>query len=136
MIYGTDTITNKSDRNNVTRSTWHKEKVRPKGITRETKAPDTSQTGSKIRPKLGRGRAGIRCKKSQSVADITATESQSHKISTIQNVTKDNTNFPVPKQLITNETETITRKKIQGKIGSNLSTQTQFIDLHQGKQII
>ena len=41
--------------------------------------------------------------------------SKSHKISTIQNVAKDNTNFPVPEQLITNEMETITRKKIQGK---------------------
>ena len=69
----------------------------------------------KISPKLGRGKAGIRCKKSQPVADITATVSKSHKILTIQNVTKDNMNFPVPKQLITNETETITRKKIQGK---------------------
>ena len=70
----------------------------------------------KIRSKLGRGRAGIRCKKPQPVVvDITATASKSHKKPTIQNVTKDNTNFPVPKQLITNETETITRKKIQGK---------------------
>ena len=30
----------------------------------------------KIRPKLGKGRAGIRHKKSQSVVDITATESE------------------------------------------------------------
>ena len=51
----------------------------------------------KIRPKLGRGRAGIRHKIPQSVVvDITTTESKSHKIPTIQNVTKDNTNFPVP----------------------------------------
>ena len=41
--------------------------------------------------------------------------SKSHKTPTVQNITKDNTNFPVPEQLITNETETITRKKIQGK---------------------
>ena len=41
--------------------------------------------------------------------------SKSCKIPTIQNVTKDNMNFPVPKQLITNKTETITRKKIQGE---------------------
>ena len=32
---------------------------------------------AKIRPKLGRGRAGIRCKKPQPVADITATVSKS-----------------------------------------------------------
>ena len=69
----------------------------------------------KIRPKLGKGRAGIRCKKTQHVADITATASKSHKIPTIQNVTKDNMDFPVPKELITNETETITREKIKGK---------------------
>ena len=70
----------------------------------------------KIRPKLGRDRAGIRHKTPQPVVvDITATVSKSHKIPTIQNVTKDNTNFPVPEQLITNETETITRKQIQGK---------------------
>ena len=42
----------------------------------------------KIRPKLGRGRAGIRCKKTQPVADITATVSKSCKAPTIQNVTK------------------------------------------------
>ena len=41
--------------------------------------------------------------------------SKSCKIPTIQNVTKDNANFPVPEQLITNMTETITRKRIQGK---------------------
>ena len=70
----------------------------------------------KIRPKLGRGRLGIRHKKPQPVVvDINATASKSHKIPTIQNVTKDNTNFPVCEQLITNETETISRKKIQGK---------------------
>ena len=69
----------------------------------------------KIRPKLGRGRAGIRCKKPQPVTAPTAAMSKSPKIPTIQNVTKDNTDFPVPEQLITNETETITRKKIQGK---------------------
>ena len=66
----------------------------------------------KIRPRLGRDRAGIRCKKSQPVVvDINATVSKSRKIPTIQNVTKDDTNFPVPEQLISNETETITRKK-------------------------
>ena len=52
----------------------------------------------KIRPKLGRGRAGIRHKNPQPVVvDITATVSKSCTIPTIQNVTKDNTNFPVPK---------------------------------------
>ena len=41
--------------------------------------------------------------------------SKLHKIPTIQKVTKDSTDFPVPKQLITNEIEAITRRKIQGK---------------------
>ena len=41
--------------------------------------------------------------------------SKSHKIPTIQNVTKYTTDFPIPKPLITNETETVTGKRIQGK---------------------
>ena len=41
--------------------------------------------------------------------------SKSSKIPTVQKVTKDSTDFSVPKQLITNETETITRREIQGK---------------------
>ena len=66
----------------------------------------------KNRPRLGRGRVGIKCKKPQHVVDITVSVSKSCKIPTVQNVTKDSTAFPVPKQLITNETETITRRKI------------------------
>ena len=66
-------------------------------------------------PKLGRGRAGKRHKKPQPVADITVDAGKPCKIPTTQNVTKNNTDFPVPDQLITNETETITRGKIQGK---------------------
>ena len=42
------------------------------------------------RPKLGRGRAGIRRKKPQPITDITAAASKSCKILTIQNVTKNN----------------------------------------------
>ena len=41
--------------------------------------------------------------------------SKSSKIPTVQNITKDSTHFPVPDQLITNETETIIRREIQGK---------------------
>ena len=51
----------------------------------------------------------------QSVTSPTAAMSKSPEIPTIQNVTKDNTNFPVPKQIITNKTETITGKKTPGK---------------------
>ena len=69
----------------------------------------------KDRSKLGRGTTGIRCKKPHPVADITTATSKSCKILTIQKVTKDNMDFPVSDQLITNETETITREKIQGK---------------------
>ena len=41
--------------------------------------------------------------------------SKSGKIPTVQKVTKDSMDSPVPDQLITNKTETITRKEIQGK---------------------
>ena len=66
----------------------------------------------KNRPRLGRGRAGIKCKNPKPVVDTTVSASKSHKIPTVQNVTKDSMAFPVPKQLITNETETITIKQI------------------------
>ena len=88
-----------------------KKMLDPRVLQEKQKPQIQTEQVVKIRPKLGRGRAGIRHKKYQSVADITATESESHKIPTVQNDTKDNTNFPVPEQLITNETETITRKK-------------------------
>ena len=51
----------------------------------------------------------------QPVADINLSASKSHNIPTIQKVTKDSTDFPVHEQLITNKTEAITRRKIQGK---------------------
>ena len=38
-----------------------------------------------------------------------------HKIPMVQNVTKDSTDFSVPEQLITDETEAITRRTIQDK---------------------
>ena len=68
----------------------------------------------KIRLKLGRGRVEIRWKKPYPAAAPTLAVSKSPKIPIVQNVTKDNTDFPIPKQLITNETETITGKKILG----------------------
>ena len=40
---------------------------------------------------------------------------KSPKIPTIQKDTKDNTDFPVPQQLITNKTETITQRQVQDK---------------------
>ena len=70
------------------------------------------------KPRVGQGRAEIRCKKPQPVDSITASTSKSSKIPkipTTQNVTKNNMDFPVPKQLITNKTKAITRGTIQGK---------------------
>ena len=67
----------------------------------------------KNRPRLGRGRAGIKCKKKpQPVVDITVSAGKSCKICTVQNTTKDSIAFLVPKHLKTNETETITTKQI------------------------
>ena len=63
-------------------------------------------------PRLGRSRTGIKCKKTQPVADTTVSASKSCKIPPVQNITKDSMAFPVPKQLISNETETITTKQI------------------------
>ena len=48
-------------------------------------------------------------KKPQPVVEITVSASKSCKIPTVQN---DSMAFPVPEQLITNETETITTKQI------------------------
>ena len=56
-------------------------------------------------------------KKTQPVVNITVSGSKSCKIPTVQNVTKDSMAFPVPKQLITNETETIIRRKIPSTNG-------------------
>ena len=53
--------------------------------------------------------------KPQPVADTQASTCKSSTIPTVQKVTKDSRDFPVPEQLITNETETITKKEIQGK---------------------
>ena len=70
------------------------------------------------KPRLGQGRAGIRHRKPQPVEGITASTGVSHeipKIPTSQNVTKNNTDFPVQEQLIMNKTEAITRGMMQDK---------------------
>ena len=67
------------------------------------------------RPRLGKGRVGIRCKKPQPVDGITTSTGKSHKIPMAQNITKNSTDFPVPEQLITDKTEAITRRTIQDK---------------------
>ena len=53
--------------------------------------------------------------KPQPVVYMTVSGSKSHKIPTVQNVTKGSMAFPVPKQLIIYEIETITRGKIPSK---------------------
>ena len=86
-----------------------------KAITIESPKPQTPvKQVDKNRPKLGYGRAGIKCKKPQPVADKW-TSSKSSKIPTVQNATKNSTNFPVPDWLITNKTEIVIRREIQGK---------------------
>ena len=67
------------------------------------------------RPRLGQGRAGIRCRKPQPVDDITASTGKSHKLPTAQNFTKDIMDFPVPEQLISGKTEAITWRLMQDK---------------------
>ena len=80
-------------------------------VLSEKQKPHEKQV-DKNKPRLGRGRAGIKCKKTQPVVDTTVSASKSHKIPMVQNVTKDSMAFSVPKQLITNETETITTKQV------------------------
>ena len=53
---------------------------------------------NKNRPRLGKGRAGIKCKIPQPVVDITVSASKLCKIPTVQNATKDGMAFPVPTQ--------------------------------------
>ena len=70
---------------------------------------------NKNRPRLGQGRAGIRCRKLQPVEDTTASTCKLCKIPTVKNDTKTNMDFPVPEQLITDTTEAITKRMIQDK---------------------
>ena len=87
-----------------------------KTITIESPKPQIPiKQVDKNKPKLGWGRAGIKCKKTQPAADKQTSLSKSSKIPKAQNVTKDSMDFPAPEWLITNEIETITRREIQGK---------------------
>ena len=70
---------------------------------------------NKNRPKLGRGRVGMRCKHPQPVVDTLVSTNKLPKIPTNQNVTIDSTKFPVPNQLMMNKTETITKRQVQNK---------------------
>ena len=68
-----------------------------KALTIESPKPHIPiQQVYKNRPKLGCGRAGMKCRKPQPVADKQTSLSKSSKIPTVQNITKDSTNFPVP----------------------------------------
>ena len=64
------------------------------------------------RPKLGRGRAGMKCKQLQPVADTLVSTNKSPNIPTNQKVTIDSTKYPVPNQLITCRTEMLTMRKV------------------------
>ena len=90
-------IINESNRNNIVRSVWSTEtKVLPEKQRPQIQAEQVVKIG----PKLGRGRAGIKHRKSQPDADINVSASKSRNIPTIQKVTKDTTDFSVPEQLI------------------------------------
>ena len=72
----------------------------------------------KNKPRLGQGRVGIKCKKPQPVDSIpvsTCISCKIPKIPTSQNVTKNNMDFSVQKQLITNKMETAAGKMIPDK---------------------
>ena len=101
-----------------------KEKLDTNVIPEKQKPQIHGKHVDKNRPRLGRGRVGIKCKKPQPVVDTNISASKSCEIPTAQNVTKDSTAFPVPKQLITNETETITTKQIL-----SINTETFHPDL-------
>ena len=58
------------------------------------------------------------------------------KIPNIRNVAKDNTNFPLPEQLVTNKTETITRRQIQDKNREQPFHPDPFLGLLQDLQTI
>ena len=90
----------------------------------------------KFRPKLGRGRAGMQCKNPQPVADTLVSTNKLPKIPIAQKVAKDSTNFPVPEQLITNKTESITRRQIQDKNRDQPFHPDPFLGLLQGHQTI
>ena len=86
------------------------------------------EQANKNRPRLGQGRAGIRQRKPKPVADTTTSTSKSCKIPTVQNVTKNTMDFPVPEQLITDKTEAITERMIQDKNRELPFYTDQFID--------
>ena len=60
-------------------------------IPEKQKSQIHNNQAHKNRPRLGQGRARIRRKKPQPVANISASTNRSHKIPTIQNVTKHST---------------------------------------------
>ena len=67
----------------------------------------------KNRPKLGRGREGMRSKHPQPFTNILVSTNKLPKIPTIQIDTKVSTDFLVPQQVITNKT--ITQRQVQDK---------------------
>ena len=83
--------------------------------------------GTEIKPRLGKRRAGIKCKKPQ--AQLTEKIQEMLKIPATWNIAKNRMDFPMHKQSISNpNTETITQGTIQN-IESYISVQTWLIGL-------
>ena len=76
----------------------------------------------------------MQCKHLQPVADTLVSTNKSSEIPTIQKDTKVSTDFPVPQQLITNKTETITQRQVQDKNRELPLYPDPFLGLLQGHQ--
>ena len=76
----------------------------------------------------------MQCKHPQPVADTLISTNKLPKIPTVQIDTKVSTDFPVPQQLITNKTETITQRQVQDKNREQPLYPDPFLGLLQGHQ--
>ena len=76
----------------------------------------------------------MQCIHLQPVADTLVSTNKLPKIPIIQKDTKVSTDFPVPQQLITNQTETITQRQVQDKNRQQLFYPDPFLGLLQGHQ--
>ena len=91
QIFSANLITDKIKWDNTTRGTWHKENHRYKYIARKTENIPWVKTGSEIKPRLGQGRVGIKCKKPQTIKnmdELTDKLQEILKIPATQNIAK------------------------------------------------
>ena len=105
-------------------------------LTEEQKPQIQNKQVDENRPRLEQGRAGIKHKKPQPVADITASTSKSQKIPMVQNVTKNSIEFPVPEQLKQTRQKQLIEEQYRIKIGNYPPIKIQFIGFLQGHQKI